>query len=351
MANTVGVGDAGTVAPVAGAAGAGGDSRQVERGAYGGSAAPSAVTVAGSATGAVGRGAAGAALSAPADEADFQAGLWQVLAKQVALYTLGESSSLPEYDAHRLLASTCFVLGVDPDDPDPALMRAIVAEGAEATFEREVRLVEREAERTDGLWREVALTTPLLESVALKDTLESLRGFRSRYAPRFFAHEIPADIDYPLAEPVPEAVQGVRYVNAYLERLLMENRFLQRFDLERCKGVLRAVHPDYGELVLNLFEPVATNAVGCALAGCDVRSLRMDDAGYARMATSLQGKPARQVRGELEAAALRACGEVVLRAPDDGPVRGYVEKFASRLAPRLRNALAHDALAGVFVRW
>ncbi|RDB61346.1 hypothetical protein C1878_11545 [Gordonibacter sp. 28C] len=283
-------------------------------------------------------------------EADFQAGLWRVLAKQVSLYTLGESSSLPEYDAHRLLASACFVLGVDPDDPDPVLMRAIVAEGAEEAFEREVRLVEREAERTDDLWREVAFTTPLLESVALKDTLESLRGFRSRYAPRFFAHEIPADIDYPLAAPVPETVQGVRYVNTYLGRLLLENRFLQRFELERCKGVLRAVHPGYGELILNLFEPVATNAVGCALAGCDVRGLRVDDAGYERIAASLRGKSARQVRVALENAAARACDEAGLRPSDDEPVRGYVERLASGLTPQVRNALAHDALTGVFVR-
>ncbi|MEI3229782.1 MAG: DUF6179 domain-containing protein [Gordonibacter pamelaeae] len=177
-----------------------------------------------------------------------QLALWQVLAKQVALYTMGESSSLPEYDAHRLLASACFVLGVDPDDPrsDAALVQALATEGPEAVFERAVAQVEREAARTEALWKDACLSAPLLESIALKDTLESLRGFRTRYVPRFFAHEVPADIDYPLAQPVPESLQGVDYVNAYLERLLMENRFLQRFDVGRCRCLLRAVHPQYG---------------------------------------------------------------------------------------------------------
>ena len=162
-----------------------------------------------------------------------QLALWQVLAKQVALYTMGESSSLPEYDAHRLLASACFVLGVDPDDPRPdaALVQALATEGPEAVFERAVAQVEREAARTEALWKDACLSAPLLESIALKDTLESLRGFRARYVPRFFAHEVPADIDYPLAQPVPESRQGVAYVNAYLERLA---------------GCYRELHPDAG---------------------------------------------------------------------------------------------------------
>ncbi|WP_417350546.1 DUF6179 domain-containing protein [Gordonibacter pamelaeae] len=279
-----------------------------------------------------------------------QLALWQVLAKQVALYTMGESSSLPEYDAHRLLASACFVLGVDPDDPcsDAALVQALATEGPEAVFERAVAQVEREAARTEALWKDACLSAPLLESIALKDTLESLRGFRARYVPRFFAHEVPADIDYPLAQPVPESLQGVDYVNAYLERLLMENRFLQRFDVGRCRRLLRAVHPQYGELILNLFEPVAANAVGCALAGCDVRGLQLDEAGYVRIADGLAGCAPRVLARKLEEAADAACDDLAI---NDGPMRASVRRLAGQLAPRVATALRCRSLEGVFVRW
>ena len=275
----------------------------------------------------------------------MQFALWQVLAKQVALYTMGESSSLPEYDAHRLLASACFVMGIDPDDPQPdaALVRQIADEGPEAVFERAVARVEREAARTEVLWRDVCLGTPLLESIALKDTLESLRGFPSRYVPRFFAHEVPADIDYPLAQPVPESLQGVDYVNAYLERLLIENRFLQQFDVARCRRLLRAVHPQYGELILNLFEPVAANAVGCVLAGCDVRSLQLDEAGYARIAEGLAGSAPHALARKLEDAANAVCAEL---AVDDGAARAYVRRLAGQLAPRVATALRCRSLEG-----
>ena len=256
-----------------------------------------------------------------------QLALWQVLAKQVALYTMGESSSLPEYDAHRLLASACFVLGVDPDDPcsDAALVQALATEGPEAVFERAVAQVEREAARTEALWKDACLSAPLLESIALMDTLESLRGFRA-----------------------PESLQGVDYVNAYLERLLMENRFLQRFDVGRCRRLLRAVHPQYGELILNLFEPVAANAVGCALAGCDVRGLQLDEAGYVRIADGLAGCAPRVLARKLEEAADAACDDLAI---NDGPMRASVRRLAGQLAPRVATALRCRSLEGVFVRW
>ena len=287
------------------------------------------------------------------DDADvaaaFQMQVWGVLAKQVALFTMGESTSIPEYDAYRLLASTCFVLDVDTDDPDAGAMLAVLDEGAEAVFARNLRRIEERAAQVDGLWKEVCLNMPLLESVALRDTLESLRNFAARYDPRFFAHEIPADIDYPLCRPVSESLQGVAYVTTYLERLLAECRFLQRFELERCRAVLRRVHPAYGELIVNLFEPVATNAVGCALANSDVRFLRVGEEGRARIAQLLASRSAGERRTLLREAADGACDELGLCGSDAEATRELVRWTADGLVPRLGNALRHESLDGVFV--
>lgn len=275
--------------------------------------------------------------------------MWGVLAKQVALFTMGESTSIPEYDAHRLLESVCFVLGVDADDPDEAAMLDVLEQGAEEVFARNLHRIEEQAAQVEGLWKDVCLSMPLLESVALRDTLESLRDFGARYEPRFFAHEIPADIDYPLCRPVPEEIQGVAYVTAYLERLLAECHFLRRCDLGRCQAVLRRVHPAYGELVVNLFEPVATNAVGCALAGGDVRVLRVGEGGRARIARLLADRSAAERRELLVGAADRACDELGLRGSDEEAARELARWAAAGLVPRLDNALRHGSLDGVFV--
>ncbi|MEA5019833.1 MAG: DUF6179 domain-containing protein [Gordonibacter sp.] len=277
----------------------------------------------------------------------FQIQLMGVLAKQASLYTLGESSSLPEYDAFRLLGSVCFTLGVDPDEPDAQVLRALLDEGVDVAFARCCSELEAEAARTDALWKEVCLTTPLLESIALRDTLESLRGIGARYDVRFFSLEIPADIDYPLCHPVDEAVQGIRYVNTYLERLLVENRFLQCFEVEHCRRVLQAVHPQYGELIVNLFEPVATNAVGCALAQGVVRSLRVGSEERSRIVVLFEGCSPTQMKALLVQAAGEACDALGLGG--DASVCAYVQKLAEGLVPRLQMALCNRSLNGVFM--
>lgn len=282
------------------------------------------------------------------DEANFQVELWRLLEKQVALFTLGESTSLPEYDAYRLLASACYVLGVDPDLPNAASMQAIVTEGAEAVFSRRLAILEQQVARTELLWKEVCLNMPLLDSVALKDTLESLKNFNVRYEPRFFAHEIPADIDYPLSDPVCETLQGADYVAEYLERLLLECMFLQQFNVADCHQVLRAVHPQYGELILNLFEPVAANAIGCALAGCDVRGLQVDEEAQRRISGELEGRSRQCVERKLATASAYVCDSLSV---GDDELQNYLTLAASKLAPRLMVALQHHTLRGVFMLW
>lgn len=281
-------------------------------------------------------------------ETSFQVGLWRLLEKQAALYTMGESTSLPEHDARRLLSSACHVLGINPDDPDPARMKSIVFGGVEAAFREGVRRAEEAAAETTRLWRDVCVSMPLLESVALKDTLESLRDFNARYEPRFFAHEIPADIDYPLSDPVPDTVLGADYVATYLERLLMECRFLRLFDAATCKGLLHAIHPQYGELILNVFEPVAVNAVGCALAGCDVRELRVEVGDRSRIARELEGRSESKVASAMVSAAFAACDILHVH---DVAMRDYVALASRNAACRVVVGLRGGGLAGVFLDW
>ncbi|MEG0504307.1 MAG: DUF6179 domain-containing protein [Raoultibacter sp.] len=287
------------------------------------------------------------------EQLTFQTELWKLLAKRTSLYTMGESSSVPELTAHRLLASVCFMLGIEGDDLDPEAMHRLVEGDLEATFNQNLECVMREVERTVELWEAAARSTPLLESTALKDTLESLRNFPVQYDYRSFAHEIPSDIDYPLAHPVSETLQGVVYVNEYLTRLLIENNVMQRFDLARCKLLLQEVSPEYCELIINLYEPIAVNAIGLALAGCMVRDLAVSEEARQRIAELCCQKPRRVLEQMLVEAASQVCSELHI---DDEQVRDYVCKTAIDLRARIAcqvNTKSANAgcpgLAGVFL--
>lgn len=278
------------------------------------------------------------------EQTELQCQLGGVFTSLAFLYTMGESTSLPEYTAHRLLESICFVLKLDPRDPDPLIARKILAQSAETAFAVGIEGLEEQARHFDALWKNVVLTTPLLKSRALKDTLESLRGFRTRYTPRFFAQDIPADIDYPLSIPVPENIQGITYACAYLEELLRENSFLRLFDVNACKKVLRSIHPDYEQLILNLFEPIAACALGCTIADKDPRCLNLEQDDYETIFTSCSALSERCLHQHLESSA-RKLSEAL---EADTETETLLIHLASSLQPRLEVALSAGGIRGVF---
>lgn len=287
------------------------------------------------------------------DQLAFQAELWKLLAQRTSLYTMGESSSVPELTAHRLLSSVCFMLGIDDSDLDVTTMHRLLEDGLETTFNQNLEFVIGEVKRTATLWEAAALSTPLLESTALKDTLESLKNFPVQYDYRSFAHEIPSDIDYPLAQPVSEARQGVVYVNEYLTRLSIENGFMQRFELSQCKALLRKVSPEYRELIINLYEPIAVNAIGLAFAGCKVHDLSVSKETREHIVELCRERPKRVLEQMLAEASLRVCAELRI---EDEQVREYIRKTALALRERVARLVTgsdaktvREGLAGVFL--
>ena len=114
--------------------------------------------------------------------AQLEAQLLSLLAWQARLFTAGDSTSLPEETARSLLESV---------------------------------------EYGKRLWLAACERLPPVENRSMQDTLRGIGTFFRRYDVRFFAHEIPCDIDYQLAIPVEPEQKGVDYVNRYLERLTL----------------------------------------------------------------------------------------------------------------------------------
>ena len=106
------------------------------------------------------------------------------------------------------------------------------------------------------VWQKCLATTPRIHNIALRDTLSSIGRLPQTYDTFFNAHQIPCDIDYPLSAPVPETLQGLDYIHAWLSQLLAEARFLARFDPTHLEAYLDSWCPDYRGLLINLYDPV-----------------------------------------------------------------------------------------------
>ncbi|MGN0078474.1 MAG: DUF6179 domain-containing protein [Coriobacteriales bacterium] len=166
------------------------------------------------------------------------------------LYTCGDASTVSQAEGYALLESACYVLGVNAlEDESAALLES---EDLPAVFHEKRRALEQQAENLLQLWQDVCLTMPQINNIALRDTLASIGGFKARYDTLFAAHEVPAEIDYPLSRPVPEQLKGLDYLHAWLTQLQREARYLARFDLGECIRVLESSCPDYQGLHVNL---------------------------------------------------------------------------------------------------
>lgn len=276
--------------------------------------------------------------------AQLEAQLLSLLARQARLFTAGDSTSLPEETARSLLESVCFCLRVGEGFRPERWTELLETELTQA-FEDGVRQLEQRVEYGKRLWLAACERLPPVENRSMQDTLRGIGTFFRRYDVRFFAHEIPCDIDYQLAIPVEPEQKGVDYVNRYLERLTLENEFLRRFTRAAMEPILRRYCPDYWGLLINLYEPVATNALGLALLGEPVEALAISPAACRRLRERFAGRTFAEIGTILDRAALRLSGETALC----GAETEYLRACAKGLAPRIEAAARYGGMDGIFL--
>jgi hypothetical protein len=287
---------------------------------------------------------AGRGLAAPEDVAAFRDRFARLLERHTAIYTMGDSTSVPKHVAVDLLHSVAFVLGIDLEDPE--IPERLLTVDLEDEFRRGLATIERKVELSGQLWRGVASTMPPIPSIALHDTLAAIGDFPRVYDFRSMAHEIPIMFDYPLCHAVPETLLGVDYINEYLRRLLVEADFLRHFEVDACVRVLERTSPDFVDLLVNLYEPVATNAMGLALTGENPRPLRISEEERAGIASRLGPLTGAQRERAMLQAAVAVCDS--LGVHDAGGVE-YLRALVPELMPRIEVGLTRGDLRGVFV--
>ena len=270
--------------------------------------------------------------------------LLALLERETRLYTSGESSSVPWETAQSLLASLLYTLRLDGEDLGERGRRL-----AEADLEEELRRgrqrLRRKMDYARRLWRRLAGSGAAGDSRALGETLLGIGEFWRRYDWRFAAHEVPCDIDYPLALPVSENLRGVDYLTEWLGRLEAEVRLRDAFPRMAREAAWERFHPERYDLPLNLYVPLAADALCLFALGKEVRALTVG--AEERRAFALRMA---LLTEEETAAALRrwAEGRGEARGLPEGRDRRYLVACAGALLPRVRTAVAEGGWPGIF---
>ena len=279
------------------------------------------------------------------EQATVQVKLWQLLGRQTRLYTADDSSSVPVETAEELLSSVCFTLDayMKATGAPPKLF---VTENLDILFDGGLKIIEAKIEEGKRLWQTACLSAPEIDSVSYRDTLRNIGGFWTRYDYRFFAHQIPCDIDYQLCRPVPEHSQGIEYINEYLRRIIVENRILRLFSRDLVIRLLQRYCSDYKELLINLCEPVIVNAVGLVLIGVSSFSLQVSSSDQLKLEELFERLPDSKARLALMDAAGNFCNEARIT---DRFIQEYVANTAVDLYPRISAALPTGSLSRIFL--
>ncbi|MDD3260683.1 MAG: DUF6179 domain-containing protein [Oscillospiraceae bacterium] len=279
------------------------------------------------------------------DLLDLQLRLCQLAAKRTSFYTTGDSSSVPKETAQELLASILYTLQLSPNS-SPADLARFRGIDLEKAFEAGIKTIEHKIARAKRLWQTMCCRQVKIENQSLSDTLKSIgKGF-GQYDYRFFAHRFPCSIDYQLCHPVAESCLGIDYILSYLRRLLTENDLLRRFDTTRCICLLRSASPDYRGLLVNLYEPVATNALGLALLGKDISVLNCPAEAETQIRALLAGRSKHERFFALQGAADEVCAQLGIQSKTSA---AYLKALAQSLCPRINALLKAGSLSGVFL--
>ncbi len=274
----------------------------------------------------------------PEDTLCAQEALWGLLKQQARLYA-PDSTSLPAETAAALAESILLTLGADRN---PAVL---LSADLHAAFRQGQRRLSQKLTLSQHLLQAALASRPQAENRSLSDTLNSLKSFSKRWDLRFFAQEIPCDIDYQLSQPVSETLRGVDYVNEWLRRLCLEQAFLNCFDPVLIRAVLEQSGPDYRNLLINLYEPVAVNALGLAILGDDPHTLSIPASRRQELENQLAGLSRETLADTLSAGAATLCSALELPPA----LLRYTQTTAQNLLPRLRAALQGGTTAHLFL--
>lgn len=187
---------------------------------------------------------------------DAMRGFAVLIEHVVGLYTFGESCSVSESEGYQIASSVLYVLGLTCEDDAPQVATLLARDNVIEIWTARRTALGARVGAVMQTWREVVATMPPVHNIALRDTLASIGELPARYDTFFAAHEVPCEIDYPLSAPVPESLKGLDYVQAWLDQLLREARFLARFNAAEMEAYLQSWCPDFRGLLINLHDPI-----------------------------------------------------------------------------------------------
>ena len=254
--------------------------------------------------------------------------LYSLLSAQCKSFTGGQSSSLSVETVEALLSSICFSLSCFANKYGQNALLEIppekALEGARDILKKRIQLCKT-------LYLTLLRLPFQPDNVSYRDTVNGMENFFKKYDYYFFADQIPCDIDYQLCLPVSENLWGVEFLTEYIKRLICEGRFCGAFQRYEITALLANFGSRNHELLINVFTPVLSNALGRVLLGNDISTLEVTPDGIEKLFSMFAGLKYEEALPIVDKASKLLCSRVGFT----GYNAEYVTESARTLIPRI----------------
>jgi hypothetical protein len=271
----------------------------------------------------------------------------ELMAKEVERYTNDESSSLLLEKAQELLQSITYSIGVylkEISDIDYKI-NLLMSEKIMILFYRGMDSVAAIKSKSWSLLQDLQKNRLKLNNYAYEDTIiTGVPEFFHDYNIEFGAHELRGSIDYQLSNAV-EGLLGVEYILEYLNRFTLENKFLKHFPEETVNILLLGFDKEAEHMLINIFELVLTNALGCELLGQNIVTLGIHESDLLWLQNNLEKLSYEKLQEKMK----NAFDNVVTQLELEPEVIPYANAAISEITKRLMNNLKMHTLGRIFV--
>lgn len=283
------------------------------------------------------------------DMENIQLQCMKLLTQKCAKYAGYDSSSLRVETAENIMKSNLYTVGLylkslpDTDSAVDKLKTTPILH----MYQKGRAIIDDKWSNAKVLYARVKANKINTSNYTYNATLSEsgIGSFFRQYDADYAAHDIPASIDYQLCHPVTE-LTGIVYIEKYLEQLLQENEFCQCFQAEAIHHLLYGFDEGYEDLLINIFEQVITQALGCLMAQRNIRDLELTGAEIGYLKNVLAQEDEQWIAMKIRQAALQVLQELQLASL---PQRSYLETCLPRITLNIVRGLRGNTLDKVFI--
>jgi hypothetical protein len=279
---------------------------------------------------------------------NIQVQILDILRETANYYTKAESYSVRVEVAEQIMLSIYYTIGsfLKGKTSIKEKITLIKENAMKYLFSEGEKVLKIKIEESKELLKNVQKSKLKTSNYAYIDTIDyGIPLFFIEYDSRFAAHEMQGSIDYPLAIDEMELV-GIEYISEYLKKIDFENQFCSHFDSYEIENLLKSFDKNSDHILINIFELVLTNYLGCMVLGKRGITLDITDTERRYLKNKLGELKEEEFNEVISRIVEGVCQEFNI---NDINFINYINKTIYKIMPSIKKNIENNKLENTFI--